>query len=100
MKVTVKETGEVLEIIDLYDDGTAEATNGEYYKVSDLHFYFNAIDWEQRRYEIAKECLPTVYQTALEIAKKTGVIEEPKDIVAVAVDLADLLIENLKKDKE
>lgn len=60
----------------------------------------NEIDWEQRRYEIAKECLPTVYQTALEIAKKIGVIEEPKDIVAVAVDLADVLIENLKKDKE
>ena len=58
------------------------------------------IDWEQRRYEIAKECLPTVYQTALEIAKKTGIIDEPKDIVAVAVDLADVLIENLKKDKE
>lgn len=65
-------------------------------KMRDQH----EIDWEQRRYEIAKECLPTVYQTALEIAKKTGVIEKPKDIVAVAVDLADLLIENLKKDKE
>lgn len=65
-------------------------------KMRDQH----EIDWEQRRYEIAKECLPTVYQTALEIAKKTGVIEEPKDIVAVAVDLAGVLIENLKKDKE
>lgn len=65
-------------------------------KMRDQH----EIDWEQRRYEIAKECLPTVYQTALEIAKKTGVIEKPKNIVAVAVDLADLLIENLKKDKE
>lgn len=65
-------------------------------KMRDQH----EIDWEQRRYEIAKECLPTVYQTALEIAKKTGVVEEPKDIVAVAVDLADVLIENLKKDKE
>lgn len=65
-------------------------------KMRDQH----EIDWEQRRYEIAKECLPTVYQTALEIAKKTGVIENPKNIVAVAVDLADLLIENLKKDKE
>lgn len=65
-------------------------------KMRDQH----EIDWEQRRYEIAKECLPTVYQTTLEIAKKTGVIEEPKNIVAVAVDLADVLIENLKKDKE
>lgn len=65
-------------------------------KMRDQH----EIDWEQRRYEIAKECLPMVYQTVLEIAKKTGIIEEPKDIVAVAVDLADVLIENLKKDKE
>lgn len=60
----------------------------------------NDINWEQRRYEIAKECLPTVYQMALEIAKKTGIVEKPKKIVAVAVDLADVLIENLKKDKE
>lgn len=58
------------------------------------------IDWEQRRYEIAKECLPTVYQIALEIAQKTGIVEKPKNIIAVAVDLADVLIENLKKDKE
>lgn len=58
------------------------------------------IDWEQRRYEIAKECLPCVYQMALEIAKRTGTIEKPQRIAAVTVDLADLLIDELKKDKE
>lgn len=60
----------------------------------------NQIDWEQRRYEIAKECLPCVYQMALEIAKRTGTVEKPQRIAAVAVDLADLLIDELQKDKE
>ena len=60
----------------------------------------NQIDWEQRRYEIAKECLPCVYQMALEIAKRTGTVEKPQRITAVAVDLADLLIDELKKDEE
>ena len=59
----------------------------------------NEINWEQRRYEIAKECLPIVYKIAFEIAKKAGVVEKPKNIVAVAVDLADVLISELQKDK-
>lgn len=60
----------------------------------------NEIDWEQRRYEIAKECLPMVYNIAFEIAKKAGVVEKPKNIVAVAIDLADVLISELQKDKK
>ena len=60
----------------------------------------NRIDWEQRRYEIAKECLPCVYQMAFDIAKRTGTVEKPQRIAAVAVDLADILIYELKKDKE
>lgn len=60
----------------------------------------NEIDWEQRRYEIAKECLPIVYKIAFEIAKKAGVVEKPKNIVAVAVDLADVLISELQKEKD
>lgn len=60
----------------------------------------NEIDWEQRRYEIAKECLPIVYKIAFEIAKKAGVVEKPKNIVAVAVYLADVLISELQKEKD
>lgn len=49
------------------------------------------IDWEQRRYEIAKEMMPVVYL----------VLEYwPKDIANRAVEFADALIEKLKKGGE
>ena len=49
------------------------------------------IDWEQRRYEIAKDIYP--------IACHDMNPSEPKDAPAkAAVELADLLIEELKKE--
>ena len=59
----------------------------------------NEIDWEQRRYEIAKECMPTVYSIAVDVAKRKGDIMKPQYIASVAVDIADVLIEELKKKK-
>ena len=49
------------------------------------------IDWEQRRYEIAKELYPTVCQ---EINPAAAITAPAK----AAVDLADLLIAELKKE--
>ena len=51
----------------------------------------NGIDWEQRRYEIAKDIL-----AASHIAQQVGeyLYREVKD----AVRMADLLIQELKKD--
>ncbi len=104
MKVTVKEPGGVLEIIDLYDDGTAEATNGEYYKVSDLHFYFNAIDWEQRRYEIAKDVMAAfISAPSYQFCVNNNYYETshslPRIAAEDAVEYAEALIEELKKGK-
>ena len=48
------------------------------------------IDWEQRRYEIAKEIYPTIYKEAYD----TYNIEE---IASFAVRHADTLINELKK---
>ena len=53
------------------------------------------IDWEQRRYEIAKEMLPEIYR------KKAAVSEQGqgimlKDVADIAVDFADMLISVLK----
>ena len=55
MKAKIKATGEIVKVEDLYDDGTA-LVQGTYIKISELNFFDN-IDWEQRRYEIAKETL-------------------------------------------
>lgn len=57
------------------------------------------IDWEQRRYEIAKEMMPVLYRQGVEVLK-CGQSFEWKEIVDGAVNFADRLIEELKKGGE
>ena len=57
------------------------------------------IDWEQRRYEIAKEMMPVIYKHAME-AQKHGQSVKRKDTVYYAVIFADMLIEKLKEKSE
>lgn len=59
----------------------------------------NAIDWEQRRYEIAKEMLPVLYQYGAEILK-CGKSVTWKDAVNIALNFADMLIQKLKEQSE
>lgn len=57
------------------------------------------IDWEQRRYEIAKEMMPVLYRYNIEVMMYWQSFEW-KGIVDGAVNFADMLIENLKKGGE
>ena len=57
------------------------------------------IDWEQRRYEIAKEMMPVLYRQGVEVLKY-GQSFEWKGIVDGAVNFADMLIEKLKEQSE
>lgn len=92
MKARIKETGEILEVTDLYDDGTAYATNGSYYKVSTLDFdSWSAIDWEQRRYEIARDMLASMLaDTKVSIVPNESYVES-------IIQYADMLIKKLKE---
>ena len=57
------------------------------------------IDWEQRRYEIAKEILPVLYQQSAEILKcGQSITWEEKAVCALV--LADTLIAKLKEQSE
>ena len=57
------------------------------------------IDWEQRRYEIAKEMLPVIYQQSAEILKcRQSVTWE--DTVGGALNFADMLIAKLKEQSK
>lgn len=58
----------------------------------------NEIDWEQRRYEIAKEMMPVAYQESRNILLRGGDVDN-HDIVAAAIEYADMLIAELKKEK-
>lgn len=57
------------------------------------------IDWEQRRYEIAKEMMLELYRQATVVSERgQGIML--KDIADIAVGFADILIEKLKKRGE
>ena len=89
MKARIKSTGEIVEIKDIYDDGTALVGN-MYIKVSELNFFSENIDWEQRRYELAKDIIKIV------IANDYGV---NSDVVAkYSLNCADALIKRLKEN--
>ena len=89
MKARIKSTGEIVEIKDLYDDGTALVGN-LCIKVSELNFFSENIDWEQRRYELAKDIIKIV------IANDYGV---NSDVVAkYSLNCADALIKRLKEN--
>ena len=53
------------------------------------------IDWEQRRYEIAKEMMDEIYRQKVVVKTHVQVIN-PKDIAHFAVAFADTLISTLK----
>nr|DAJ58526.1 MAG TPA: hypothetical protein [Caudoviricetes sp.] len=96
MKARVKATGEIVEVEDLYDDGTA-LVKGGYFKVSKLDFFedFETIDWEQRRYEIAKAAMQGIL--CAPVVEGIDPNPTPWELARVAVRNADALIKELKK---
>jgi hypothetical protein len=97
MKARLKTNGEIVEVEDLYDDGTA-LVKDRYFKVSELDFEdFETIDWEQRRYEIAKAAMQANLSNPeiLQFITKEGVPIER--VVKCSIQYADALIEELKK---
>ena len=89
----MESTGEIVEVEGLFDVGTA-LVNGRYFKVSELDFFdnFETIDWEQRRYELAKSAMQG-YCIALGINDDS----ETYDNIAIgSLRAADALIKKLK----
>lgn len=93
MKAKIKETGEIIEVENLYDDGTA-LVGDTFYKVSELDFD-SVIDWEQRRYEISKAMIAAFMSNS----DKNVFAYPKKNQARDAVEYADALIEELKKRK-
>ena len=93
MKARIKATGTIVEVEGLFDVGTA-LVKGRYFKVSELDFLdnFETIDWEQRRYELAKSAMQG-YCIALGINDDS---ETYDDIAIGSLRVADALIKKLK----
>ena len=96
MKAKVKDTGEIVEVkFSTHPNPAIDETywwcndKQESYHKSELNFMGSTIDWEQRRYEIAKDVMAASFT-------------QPMDGVSIAsyvhncVQWADALIEELK----
>ena len=97
MKAKLKDTGEVVNIINLYDDGTAETEYHSYIKVSKLIFDFDDNDSDmpsekRMRYELAKAAMQGI------LSNLCGSINR-EEIVKVAIKCADEAIKQLKESE-
>ena len=97
MKAKLKDTGEVVNIINLYDDGTAETEYHSYIKVSKLIFDFDDNDSDmpsenRMRYELSKAAMQGI------LSNLCGNINR-EEIVKVAIKCADEAIKQLKENK-
>lgn len=98
MKAKIKSTGEIIDVISWSANGTyvcfinahgeEEKREINYYKDLEL---FDSIDWEQRRYELAKAAM----QAQLSLQPSP----EPYDAVGYSVYVADLMISELQKPR-
>lgn len=100
MKAKIKDTGEV---VDVHWEGDLDAWLGKLssgrfreFKERELEFLeTNNIDWEQRRYEIAKSALQGFCANSEpSIAQGTTF----QQITEWSIEIADLLITELKKE--
>lgn len=100
MKVIVKETGEIIEAEYERQSGFAGYRNKEteyWYYDSQIKAY-NDIDWEQRRYELAKAAMQGLL--CAPIVEDIEPNPTPKELARMAVRNADAVIKQLKGGKE
>lgn len=100
VKARDKRTGEIVEVERYGADGSCTVFRN-YEEIVEAE---DTIDWEQRRYEIAKEILPNA-AIAVKADPKEWMngMSYPKASAILAINYADALIEELKKtlkDKE
>lgn len=104
MKARIKETGVLIDVIPrininaLYNGDNLYVCDNKVFRECELDFFNlgnSAIDWEKRRYELAKD-----YSTEfVKLQHKKGITECGilyLDVVSWSVELADALIKKLK----
>lgn len=114
MKARVKATGVLIDVIPKCNTNAQHSGNNLYvcdnmiFRECDLDFLNienSAIDWEQRRYELAKAAMQGIFSDKDEVDiaytcmgyKESEKHTVPKAVAQYAVSCADALIEELKK---
>lgn len=128
MKKRIRKTGEIVDVISyVAPNGAGCSETGDFVSYVDskgrerkkvpLNFYWDLedidgteisenIDWEQRRYEVSRNCINGILANeemthmAVDEGLKKGCRDIPTNIVEMAVAFADALIAELKKGGE
>lgn len=129
MKYRFRKTGEIVDVVSYSGMSSAAErsdfdyvcyidSNGEEHndKSENLNIYWDfesidvgfeiGIDWEKRRYEIAKEAMTAImcneefYNQVLDVGAEKDCRDIPQNISKAAVILADALIKQLKNKKQ
>ena len=104
MKAKVKETNQIVDVVCQgicvgCDKRTVVWTDGEHRYYQEQLDFTKDIDWEQRRYEIAKSSINTAWKVCVKYdysSSKYSHISDD-DIAKESVDIADSIIKQLKR---
>lgn len=103
MKARVKSTGVLIDMIPKFNANAQHSGDNLYvcdnfvYRECDLDFLnvgTSAIDWEQRRYELAKSAMQGLLNERFTLRVK------PSSIAKASLEYADELIKELKKNNK
>lgn len=103
MEARIKATGEVVDvayicikhltnrIVGVYEE-INKTTSARTFTEDEIDFNINTIDWEQRRYEIARETLANYWND--------GKDHDTDEAVATSIAIADEMIKQLKESEK
>ena len=85
----------------IIDSNKSEEDNIKAYRLEWNKDFVDGVDWEQRRYEIAKSVLPSVITKWVNIIMSSYTYTYTKDnVIDDTMTFTDMLIDKLKEKKE
>ena len=85
----------------IIDSNKSEEDNLKEYHLQWNKMFVDGVDWEQRRYEIAKSVLPSVITKWVNVIMSSYPYTYTKDnVIDDTMTFTDMLIEKLKEKKE
>ena len=84
----------------IIDYNKSEEDNIKAYRLEWNKEFVDGVDWEQRRYEIAKSVLPSVITKWVNVMMSLSYTYTKDNVIDDTMTFTDMLIEKLKEKKE
>ena len=84
----------------IIDSNKSEEDNIKAYRLEWNKEFVDGVDWEQRRYEIAKSVLPSVITKWVNVMMSLSYTYTKDNVIDDTMTFTDMLIEKLKEKKE